>query len=49
MVESMMEELDKDIKDKIRDGMKSGEINDENLKRTVTRIEQLITERRENG
>ena len=44
-----MEELHKDTKDKIRDGIKSGEINDENLKRTLTRIEQLITERRENG
>jgi hypothetical protein len=49
MIESMMEELDDEIKVKIRENIETGEIHTGNLQRTVTRIEQLITEKRENA
>ena len=49
MVESVMEELDKNTKNKIRKGIETGEIHLGNLNSTMTRIEQLITEKRKNG
>ena len=49
MVESMMEELDDGTKNRIREKIENGDIHKGNLQRTVTRIGQLITEKRENA
>jgi hypothetical protein len=46
MIESMMEELDEDTKNRIRDGIENWDINKTNIKRTIERIESLIIENR---
>ena len=46
MIESMMEELDDDTKNRIRDGIENWTINKTNLKRAIEKIESDIIEAR---